>query len=151
MTDPLMIQLPVPPSANRYWRTYRNRAVVSDEAKAYKADVLWHVRESGVYAPPFPAGDVCVSIQWYRGRKSGDVDNRAKCLLDSLNGLIWTDDAQIARLTIERFDTQPKAPCMMVTVDVISNLCYNVSNRNAPALLATAGGVSQHTERVSYE
>ena len=32
----------------------------------------------------------------------GDVDNFAKAVLDSLNGIIWGDDVQIFKLTVEK-------------------------------------------------
>lgn len=34
--------------------------------------------------------------------KRGDVDNLAKAVLDSLNGLAWEDDSQIVRLSITK-------------------------------------------------
>lgn len=47
-------------------------------------------------------GPLSVEVRLFRPRKSGDIDNRIKPLFDSLNGLAWHDDAQIARLLVER-------------------------------------------------
>ena len=80
------IVLPLPPSANRYWRAFRGRTVVSADAKAYKHDV-WLV---GQHA--------------YRARKAGDLDNMQKVLLDSLTGIAYNDDAQIVELHSWRHD-----------------------------------------------
>lgn len=39
------------------------------------------------------------------GRNTGDTDNCAKSIMDSLNGVCWGDDAQVTRLTVyKRFD-----------------------------------------------
>ena len=38
---------------------------------------------------------------------SGDVDNYAKAVLDSLNGVLWVDDDQIINLTVSKeFDSE---------------------------------------------
>jgi Holliday junction resolvase RusA-like endonuclease len=39
-----------------------------------------------------------------------DLDNLAKAVLDSLNGLAWVDDSQIYRLLVEKVwvDEQPR-------------------------------------------
>jgi crossover junction endodeoxyribonuclease RusA len=42
------IQLPYPPSLNRYWRTFRNRTVVSAEGLAYKREVAALARQAGL-------------------------------------------------------------------------------------------------------
>jgi hypothetical protein len=36
------------------------------------------------------------------GEMEGDLDNLAKPILDALNGPLWTDDRQIAHLTLRR-------------------------------------------------
>ena len=90
MRVPLM--LPVPPSANRYWRRAGTRLYVSEEGVAYRAAVAKLLRGSRVLA-----GDVAVHAVWYRARRAGDVDNRGKVLLDALNGIAWTDDSRIRK------------------------------------------------------
>lgn len=39
---------------------------------------------------------------WDTRKRSGDVDNHAKSILDALNGQAWEDDSQVARLIVER-------------------------------------------------
>lgn len=48
-----------------------------------------HLRKSGVraHAPQLPRAD---------------LDNMAKAVLDSLNGVAWIDDSQVARLVVEK-------------------------------------------------
>jgi Holliday junction resolvase RusA-like endonuclease len=48
-------------------------------------------------------------------RRRRDLDNAAKAVLDALNGIVWRDDSQIARLLVERaYD--PAAPGVRLTV-----------------------------------
>jgi len=86
----LKFTLPVPPSANRYWRKWQNRVVLTAEARAYKQEVAMLL---GCHIPL--ACEVGISYVWYRARKSGDLDNRQKVLFDALNGVIWNDDKQV--------------------------------------------------------
>lgn len=110
------LTLPVPPSANRYWRT---RVItprggkpfvstyVSEEAEAFKLQVMAVCRERGIRDVVFPAGTpVSLTMTWYRERKSGDLSNRIKVVEDALNGLVWADDKQVAELHVYRVDGQ---------------------------------------------
>ncbi len=99
--------LPFPPSANRYWRTrvmmMRGKPIVSTyvstEAKSYKLAVRRAM--AGVFPT---ATNVKVSLDFYRPRKVGDLDNRIKVCLDSLIGILWEDDNQIVEINARRFD-----------------------------------------------
>jgi crossover junction endodeoxyribonuclease RusA len=104
--------LPYPPSANTIWRNYRGVTVTSQEAQAYKNTVGWLAREAGVV---MLAGDVVFSVDIFRPRQVGDLDNRLKLLLDSLNGVAWNDDSQIVEIHARRFDDK-RNPRVEVTV-----------------------------------
>ena len=95
------IVLPLPPSANRYWRHYNGRVVVSEAAKTYKAGVWMVAQHAGMR--PF-TGPVAVYVHVYRARKAGDLDNANKVLLDALCGIAYQDDAQIVELHSWRHD-----------------------------------------------
>lgn len=101
MTDWAHLVLPEPPSVNRYWRIMRNRAVKTDAARAYVQTVAVHAKNAKVKRTGKP---VAVTLQWYRGRKSGDLDNRAKCTLDSLQGVAYANDSQVVELHMYRHD-----------------------------------------------
>ena len=90
--------LPEPPSANRYWRVFRGRAVTSAEARAYKRRVALTSRCRPLDGP------VAVTVRWFRGRKAGDLDNRLKCLLDALKGVAFADDRQVAEIHAYRYE-----------------------------------------------
>lgn len=100
-SNQIRLTLPYPPSANRYWRTFRNRTVLSAEAKQYKKEVGWIVGTRGI--EPLE-GNVVVHLWVYRPRRSGDLDNRIKVALDSLNGIAYHDDKQIVEIHAYRLD-----------------------------------------------
>lgn len=97
----MKITLPPPISANRYWRNFRGRTVVSAEASAYKKQVAWIAKAQG-FTPL--EGEVSLTVRWYRERKSGDLSNRIKILEDALQGVAYNNDSQIVRLVAERYD-----------------------------------------------
>lgn len=52
------------------------------------------------------------------GRNTGDTDNCAKSIMDSLNGVCWGDDAQVTRLTVyKRFTMGGDAVRVVLTED----------------------------------
>lgn len=113
----MKVVLPLPPSANRYWRNFHGRMVKSADARQYKETVGWLLKEAGV--GEIMTGPVGVSIEVYRERKTGDLDNRIKVLLDALNGIVWQDDDQVVAIHAYRFDDKdnPRA-----VVDVVPYL-----------------------------
>lgn len=96
-----MITLPYPPSANRYWRHFRGKVVKSDEARAYQTEAGWLAKAGGVRIVD---GDLVLTLRFYRPRKAGDLDNRIKVTLDSLNGVAYKDDAQVKELHAYLYD-----------------------------------------------
>ena len=45
-----------------------------------------------------------VHVDWYRPRKSGDVDNPLKPIMDCMEGYIYDNDKRIKRISLERFE-----------------------------------------------
>ena len=80
------LELPLPPSANVYWRFSRKvgRPYLSSAARAYRKQVL------RLYSPRPLTGRVAVRLDVYLCR--GDLDNRIKVTLDALKGLAYLDD-----------------------------------------------------------
>lgn len=111
----IALTLPEPPSANRWWRNVNGRMVTSKAAREYKATVALHCVAKQVkrIASPLP---VRLSVSWYRGRKSGDLDKRIGVLLDALQGLGYDNDAQIVSLHAERYDCKAN-PRIEVTLE----------------------------------
>lgn len=72
---------------------------VSDEAKSYKK-----VLAQTVELPALIQGEVSVSVKYFRERRSGDLDNRLKCLFDALQGVIYVSDSQITEIYASRHE-----------------------------------------------
>lgn len=108
----MTIELPVPPTVNHAYATVRGRRVLSKEGRAYKAMVAGRL----MVARWKPLdGEVSLSIDWFRARRSGDLTNRVKLLEDALKGFAWHDDSQVAEVHLRRFEN-PHNPGVLVTV-----------------------------------
>lgn len=97
--------LPMPPSANKYWRNVviggKARTLVSEGAKNYKKEIAELAHRLGMR----PAvGDVSIAIRLYRNQASGDLDNRIKVTLDALRGVAFEDDKQVVEIHAYRHD-----------------------------------------------
>lgn len=122
----MRLELPYPPSVNAYrqpgvTRGRKPRAMVflTKEAKAYKTKVRLMALSQG--ARPLK-GEVTLAVTAYRPQKRGDIDNILKCLLDSLNGVLYEDDSQIVSLHVLRRDDKANP---RVIVSVIENVASN--------------------------
>ena len=92
-----------PVSANRYWRSFKGRVVVSAEAMQYKSHVgtLWRAM-----AFPVHEGPVFVELLLHpKTTKAGaesktrmDLDNCIKVAIDALKGIAFADDKQVRKL-----------------------------------------------------
>lgn len=141
----IIVTLPYPISANRYWRTrvIKPKArpaivkiYVSPEAEAYKEQVGWLCRSAGIRTPL--QGRIAIAYTLYphrpqdwqtRQRKLGDawhdsvqcidLDNAQKVLLDSLKGIAFEDDAWVRRITAERAEPDGEAR-IVVRIEAIT-------------------------------
>ena len=91
------VLLPYPVGANRIWRHFRGRAVLSKEATEWK-----RAAQAECEGIPWFYGEVEIFYRLHpRKNKDGsaskvrlDVDAGGKLLLDALQGVIYADDAQ---------------------------------------------------------
>lgn len=96
-----------PVSANRYWRNFNGRMVMSPEAKRYKASVADSYRMAG--GGEYFFGGVSVELRLHpRMTKTGgasksriDLDNCIKVAIDAMNRIAYWDDSQIVRIVAE--------------------------------------------------
>ena len=110
------LELPYPPSANRYWRNFRGRTVISAEAQAYR-DVV-NILARRQYQGNPTESPVAVSMIIRRPARRRDLDNHFKVMLDALQNIIYVNDGQIFRLNAEMIDDK-KRPGVTVTVSEI--------------------------------
>jgi crossover junction endodeoxyribonuclease RusA len=130
----IVLTLPYPLSANRYWRPVRIGAhitiVPTKEAKAYRADVAARCK----HLSPI-AGRIAIAVRLFpnrpqdfatRQRKHGgawddtvqciDLDNANKVLLDALKGIAFDDDKWVRRLTAERMEPDEHGARVIVAI-----------------------------------
>ena len=103
-----VLALPMPPSANVYWRNnpHSHRPYRSGEADAFKAEVALLAAEQGVREPL--SGRLAVTLHVHFTRVNGDLDNRIKVTLDALNEIAWHDDNQVDELHVYRHVVPPR-------------------------------------------
>lgn len=110
------------------------------KSRAWKGVAQVHyqeaLRDAGLDAPAFPAGPIEVQVLAVFGcpkshhRKTPvprrpkdtrpDAENVLKAVQDAGNGLLWGDDSQIARATVEKVvAAQEEAPFVRVTVRML--------------------------------
>ena len=95
------LELPYPPSANRYWRNVRGMVMISKEGRQYRQDVVNIIKAHKV--EPI-AGAVAVKlISYAKDWRRRDVDNLNKAALDAVSKSgIWEDDSFICALICEK-------------------------------------------------
>lgn len=103
----IVIDLPWPPSVNTYYRSPRSgplagRTLISERGRQYRKDVAALVAAHGEKMPAGQRLAVAV-ILWAPDRRTRDLDNSMKALLDSLQHAgVFEDDSLIDELTISR-------------------------------------------------
>lgn len=86
------------------WRVFRGHSVLSEEGRTYKAKAGWLAKAAG--AKPVEH-DVAVVVTLHpRANKNGsaskvviDLDNSLKVACDALQGVAYTNDKQIKRIS----------------------------------------------------
>lgn len=138
----IILTLPYPISANRYWATRvvaapgkRPMAMtyVTAEAKDFKEQVGWLAKAAGIRTPLL--GRIELGVQLYpnrpqdwarRERREGatwddsvmclDLDNANKVLLDSIKGIVIEDDKWVRKITSERMVPDEKGARVVLYV-----------------------------------
>lgn len=89
---------------------------VTSQARVYKQTLDQFFRvDFRAWRPRF--GDFAVEIQvvLQPGLPKIDLDNIAKAVLDGIKGAVFFDDAQVARLVVERFEGPEEAIFVAIT------------------------------------
>lgn len=82
-------------------RVGAHRAFTPERVKGWESSVGWACRLAMRDAEPF-TGDIAVALTFTVGASQpGDLDNFCKSILDALNGVAYTDDSQVTRLSAE--------------------------------------------------
>lgn len=111
------LSLPLPPSANHYYRRVGNATLISREGRRYRQTVSATLAAMRVQRLP---GRLWVRVTLYPpDKRRRDLDNALKCLLDALaHGGAYADDSQIDRLDIRRGPVTPGGGVHVVITEV---------------------------------
>jgi crossover junction endodeoxyribonuclease RusA len=111
--------MPWPPSVNGYWRTFRNRQIISKRGREYRNAVYAEIALLGLLNSNIKEKlSVSVVLNPPTLRRY-DVDNFTKALFDGLtNAEFWLDDEQVQRLTVTKGE-KTKGGNAEVSVNVI--------------------------------
>lgn len=75
---------------------------MSNEGKSLKEDYSWQVKSQ--YKKKIIEGEIELTVRLYFGNKrKNDIDNFHKLSLDSMTGIVYRDDSQIIRMTVEKY------------------------------------------------
>lgn len=75
---------------------------MTHEGKDLKESYQWQAKSQ--WKLPIIKGDIELSIKLYFGTKRKcDWDNFHKLSMDALTGIVWEDDSQIQKATVEKF------------------------------------------------
>jgi len=90
---------------------------MNSDGKTLKEDYQWQAKSQWKRKPSSKDIEIWVTLYFGTKRKS-DWDNFHKLSMDALTGIVWVDDSQIQRATVEkRFDkTNPR---IEITIDEI--------------------------------
>jgi len=102
---------PVPKGRPRVVRSGggKTRGVTPPRTRVYEATVgVYALQARQLHPGPWPL-DVHYSVTAEIAGGRGDLDNVAKSLLDGCNGVLWSDDARVRRLLVERVAGPPGA------------------------------------------
>lgn len=113
--DAMTLYLSEPPSANKWWRRSGTHMHLSNEAREYKQSVLLYAIAQRFMMIP-KAHAIRVEINWWRARKSGDLDKRIPIVLDAMQGTCYENDSQITELSARRFDVKGAAHPLVVRI-----------------------------------
>lgn len=92
-------------------RIMHGKAVTPYETRKFENDlgalIRCEVWKAGIGLPVYP--DQRLSVEVETGPSRGDIDNLAKSILDSCNGILWSDDRQVDKLeiTVHRKQVKP--------------------------------------------
>lgn len=111
------IELPWPPSLNRYYRTFRGRILIAADGRAYRTAVARHVALQCIGREPL-ADRLAVEIALAPpDRRRRDLDNTLKALLDACTHAgLWRDDELIDDLRIVRGPVRQNAGAVAMRV-----------------------------------
>ncbi len=112
----IRVRLPLPPTGNHYKKPNRRGKnltwYLTPEAKAFKAAV------AGCGIGAMIEGPLLFRATIYRKSKAGDLDNFAKVLLDSCQGVFFENDKQVHEIHLTLRDDKSNPGCDVLLLKI---------------------------------
>lgn len=98
-----VVELPHPPSLNRYYRNVNGRVLISKAGREYRKKVILILKITGVQS--YDDKLLAMFVAWFPpDKKWRDIDNILKATLDSLqHGKLYKNDRQIKDLRVKQY------------------------------------------------
>ena len=107
----------VPPSLNSMYRKFRNRVVLSQQAKDFKQLIADSVSDNFTGL----SGKLHLQVTFmFADNRKRDIDNYLKVLLDAMKGILFQDDDQIFSMQVTKHIgcESPKTSITITTTDI---------------------------------
>lgn len=91
-----------PVSTNSLYRRHGYIMYMSKEGKDLKESYQWQAKSQWKQDPTDKPVEVFIKL-YFKDKRLHDIDNYNKILFDSLTGIVWLDDNQITKMTVEKF------------------------------------------------
>jgi len=117
----MILVLPYPISANRYWISFwaakAKRVItgVTKEAKAFKDECGWRAKAAGVHTPMEGTIELRIALI-PKNKVCMDLDNALKVTIDALKGIVYADDSQVYRIVAERKEADPSGARLEIEI-----------------------------------
>jgi len=120
----VMLDLPYPPSINRYYRHVGFRTLISREGRTFRTNVCALLGGGGRRKPP-SGGRIALCMDAFPpDRRIRDLDNLQKPALDAMQHAgIYEDDSQIDLLLTRRRDVVPGGRLAVEILDMPLRRC----------------------------
>lgn len=112
------LSLPFPPSGNTYYRRSGHIMHLSAAGRAFKVECAKQIAATMGEVDKIE-GRVGVQIELFRkDRRTYDIDNYVKSVLDVLKGTFFEDDRQVDWLIVKRREVTPPGFCEVVVSEL---------------------------------
>lgn len=113
----IKIHLDVAPlSTNQLYRHAGKKVYCTQKYKEWQEQTETQLKQSyGEQAPVTYPVNVNVAFRVNNWRKN-DIDNMLKSLFDSMNGVVWVDDAQVYKVSASKCIDITQPPCIDIEI-----------------------------------
>ena len=132
MDRSITLELPFPPTVNRYWQVARNRLIKTKRARDYRKIVSlyllashesireWNTRydvEGNRIVKDERTLALAVAVHYpVKAGPDGDIDNLLKVMIDCLEGTLFENDKQFRHVQISKETQDKKEGSVRVTI-----------------------------------